>query len=504
MHKETDRFSRHYRKLAARSRAFSAAGVLSVLLMAPPASAGPWAAPGDEELRHHLTVLADAKILTVPITTWPLPWAGIKQDLDKVDTTQLSDQVLWSLQYARFALDRQTRHGLRGSARVQLARSPQALRSFSDDRRERSEASASIDWMGDTFAVGLAGSAVEEPIDDKAFRPDGTYVAAVWGNWILSAGWQDRWWGPGWQSSLILSSSARPVPALALQRNFSDAFATPWLSWLGPWQFTTFAGRMDANAYIPHAKLLGARLTLKPFKSFELGVSRTAQWGGDGRPQSASSLWDLITGHDNAGSAGITKNNEPGNQLAGFDARWGFLAFSASNAIYAQITGEDESGGLPSRNMYLAGVETAFSAWDHSHRLVLEAADTKADHNNYAYEHGIYLDGYRYLGRPIGASFDNDSRALTLRGEHFSAAGQQLSWSVSRIELNRDGSNRALPGGNVFGAEAKNLTTASLSYGVPFADVWKITVGGEYYSRSLKLGTETADTGLFAKLELRL
>ncbi len=41
------------------------------------------------------------------------------------------------------------------------------------------------------------------------------------------------------------------------------------------------------------------------------------QWGGEGRPESFSSFWDGFTGHDNTGT-----DNEPGNQLAGFDFKF--------------------------------------------------------------------------------------------------------------------------------------------------------------------------------------
>lgn len=483
--------------------------IAATLLIPAFASAGPWISPGDEELRHHLQILADAQILSTPVTTWPVMWSSIKQDLNSSSRREIPDALLWSLQYVRFALNQQTSGALHGNARADVGNSVEALRGFSADRRESAELGASLDLLGNIFAAHLEGTLADSPSDGNTARPDGTYVAAILGNWAFSAGWQDRWWGPGWQSSLILSSNARPVPALALQRNNTEAFATPWLSWLGPWQFTTFIGELESSATIPNAKLIGGRLTLKPFKSFEMGFSRTAQWGGDGRPQSAHSLWDMITGRDNSGSGGINSNNEPGNQLAGLDGRWSFPVGLTRNAFYGQIIGEDESGGLPSRNMYLAGLESAFNSGHWSHRLMLEGATTVADrfHGgrfNYAYEHGIYRDGYRYEGRPLGAAFDNDSDSLTLSGEHFRDNGQQLSWSISHLNLNIDNSNRAGAGGNVFGADETQLIHARASYGIPFAKSWKMTVGGEIYNHHLLLGSEDISSGVFAKVELKL
>ncbi len=481
---------------------------LSLLVGLHAAHAGPWIAPGDSELRHHLQLLADAGLLTTPITTWPLPWASIQQELDSTAARGLPDSLLWSLQYVRFAANRQTGTGIRAEGRLELAQERRPLRTFDDSRRERNELSASLDWVGSRFAVHLAGSAVDSPLDGEHYRPDGSYVAALIGNWAISAGWQERWWGPGWQSSLILSTNARPVPALALQRNRSDAFETPWLAWIGPWQLTAFAGQME-EAFIPDTKLLGLRVTAKPHPSIELGLSRTAQWGGEGRPQNLSSLWDLISGQDNVGSGGITRENEPGNQLAGIDGRWSFRVGSTSNALYAQVIGEDESGALPSRNIYLAGLESAFTSRQWSHRIALETAATASggygsSRPNYTYEHGTYLDGYRHLGRPIGAAFDNDSESVALLGEHFRDNGHQLSWSLTHLDLNRDDSNRAAPGGSRFGDERQKLVQATIGYGIPFADTWKVTVGAELYDKKLMFHEEEIDSTLFLKLECRL
>ena len=45
---------------------------------------------------------------------------------------------------------------------------------------------------------------------DEGFALDGSYIAARLGNWSASFGQVERWWGPGWDGSLILSTNARP------------------------------------------------------------------------------------------------------------------------------------------------------------------------------------------------------------------------------------------------------------------------------------------------------
>ncbi|MFI7961903.1 capsule assembly Wzi family protein, partial [Acinetobacter baumannii] len=117
--------------------------------------------------------------------------------------------------------------------------------------------------------------------------------------------------------SLIRGDASRPVYGVTAQRAVQNAFETKWLSWIGPWQYQAFAGQLDDYKAVPDAKLIGLRLTAQPLPYLELGASRTIQWGGDGRSESFSSLWDAIKGNDNV--YGDTEN--PSNQLAGFDGR---------------------------------------------------------------------------------------------------------------------------------------------------------------------------------------
>ena len=65
----------------------------------------------------------------------------------------------------------------------------------------------------------------------------------VLGNWSASLGKVDRWWGPGWDGSLILSTNARPIPAISLDRRIAEPFENKWLSWIGPWSFHSFIGQ---------------------------------------------------------------------------------------------------------------------------------------------------------------------------------------------------------------------------------------------------------------------
>jgi hypothetical protein len=165
------------------------------------------------------------------------------------------------------------------------------------------------------------------------------------------------------------------------------------------------------------------RIAFRPFSSLELGLSRTSQLCGDGRPCGFDTYWDMFWGQDNLDEddPNADPGDEPGNQLAGFDARWspGFL--ERSMAFYAQAIGEDEADFLPSAYLGQLGMEWSgylFNRW--SSRWFLEYAGTKCEffrndeRANCAYNHGIYQTGYRYKGRSIGHGADNDSDIISM------------------------------------------------------------------------------------------
>ena len=420
----------------------------TVAAFALPAVAGPWAAAGDLGLRHDLLLLGDAGLISAPLSAWPLSWGDIANDLDGFE--QDNSKSVWlqqALRRVKTRIRRESSGGIRFTGHAALAAKPLQLRTFNDTPRESAEAGVGIEWIGKHLAYRLRLSAVYDADDKKTLRLDGSYLSLLaLKNWALSVDALDRWWGPGWNSSLILSSNARPVPAIVLRRDYSYPFESKWLKWIGPWQFVTFLGRLEETRSIPDALLFGMRFNFKPLDSLEFGLSRAAQWGGKGRPSDLKTFKNLLLGKDNLGSEGVTAANEPGNQLAGYDIRWVSPFFELPYAFYSQFIGEDEAGGLPSRHIGMYGFET-WGGWHSgsSWRLHLEYSDTAAAFLeakpifNYAYTHGIYSSGYRYYDRSLGHSIDNDGQTLSLGSVIIDNAGRVWNIMARWAALNRDG-----------------------------------------------------------------
>lgn len=414
------------------------------VLAAAAAAADPWVAPGDARLRHDLELLSDAGLIRAPLTAWPVSWAEVVRDIDGIrPDARRAAWVEAALERVRNGARAARRSGaLDWSARISGSEMPMQLRRFGATPRAEGELSAGAQFTGDRFAFRLQATGAADPEDDRSARPDGSYAAMVVGNWMLHAGYIDRWWGPGWEGSLIYGSNARPIPSVTIERNYSDAIDHPWLEWLGQWRFAATMGRLEGSRDdAPDANFFGARLTWKPHRRVEIGITRSAQWCGDGRPCGAGTFWDLLVGNDNDQPPA----EQPGNQLAGFDARWSVPW--APVAVYGQMIGEDEAGRLPSQYLGLFGVEASGGFGDRSWRAHLEYADTACSfydsEPNFgcAYRNVIYFDGYQYRDRSIGHSLDGDGEQIAAGLLLVNGDGSQWELAAQSAKVNRGGAS---------------------------------------------------------------
>lgn len=449
-----------------------------VFLSAPLlAFAAPWLSPGDSRARHAVQKLSDRGHLDSTVTTWPIMWADIEQGLTSAAGSSISAQRA----YLGFERDQQASSGFRAELGIEGASEPVFLRGFQKVPREEGQANATVQWQGDAWAVGISPTFVADPLDGKEVRLDGSYVAATAGNWVLGVGAIDRWWGPGWQSSMILSSNARPIPSVWLDRKTSLAPESDLLSWIGPWRLSLFLGQLEEERAVPDAKMIGMRLSFVPIERLEIGLSRTIMFGGEGRSEGFSTVWDALIGRDNV-AEGETAEDDASNQIATIDARYGFSLGEQTMGLYAQMMGEDEAGYLPSRKSWLFGVDWTSQFLRSDQQWFVEFTNTLAEdligdpRPDYAYDHFNYTTGYQYLGKAIGSTFDADAEALSLGLFNFMPDGSNLSASLTYANLNKDGGNRlSQPEGDIsyrVPDGAQKVAIANLGYGDQLLGGW--------------------------------
>jgi len=248
--------------IVARNFVANAALLLLAVLLPQFAASAPLAPPGDLLLRHDLKLLTDAGILRMSsVSSWPVAWRDVHDSLREVDCGEQDPD----LRAACGRIERQARSmPAEDDGRIRLtaavAHEPQVIRTFEDTPREDAEIGVTLDWSNERVAMKLSATVFDDAGDSNELRPDDTYLGLALGNWMVTAGWQQRWWGPGNDGSLILSSNARPRPGLSLQRTASTPFDNRWLGWLGPWSVTTFFEQLDDDRVVNDALLWGLRV----------------------------------------------------------------------------------------------------------------------------------------------------------------------------------------------------------------------------------------------------
>lgn len=417
-------------------------GCILGLAASAAAVADPWIAPADARVRHDIELLADHGLLRTPITSWPMSWPSIARDVLAIDVAKLDAGTLAAAERLREDARRAMRIDQPTiELRAAAAESPNELRGFEATPRESGEIGATISSTSSRFAWRVSGQYAADPRDGKHWRLDGSYLGVTLGNWMFSAGLMEKWWGPGWQGSLVLGTAARPIPSITVERNYAEPFELPVLRWLGPWRLSLQVGELEGTRPdVDKARFFGLRVNAKPHPSLEIGLARSAQWCGTGRPCGLGTFRDLMVGSSNT----TDPSSDPGNQIAGFDVRWK-LPGRIPVAFYGQAMGEDEAGKLPSKWLTLAGLETWGSVGGGTWRVHAEAADTACDGlrgkplYGCGYTHYVYTAGYNYRGRSIGHAMGGDGRMLALGALYVDPRGTTWQGSVRSVDLNRAG-----------------------------------------------------------------
>lgn len=439
-------------------------------------AASPWIDAGDARTRHHLLILKDAGKIRLPLNTWPLMWSGVKSELDELRAESLNQRELWSYQYLRHQLKRAMRE-TELSIQAQAASSPGAFADFSAPENDPQFGRISSTFTRTNFALKLSRSYVFDPLDDHTNRYDGSYVATTLGNWVLGVGAQSRWWGPGWQSSQVLSTNARPTPAFFVQRKDASAAKNTYRTPVS-WDIALFAGELQQNDYERKPLFSGARLSVSPSRFLEIGAATT---------------------HISSGE--IKQNDEPAEETESYkmisldwrastNASWGQLA------VYQQIAQDNSELG---ENSYVYGIENAMLLGNTHTRVAIEYNDNTP----VTTENSDLVHGYRNYERSLGSAFnfDKHSQSATLLAQHYFSNGHQLHWKLGRVTLNNDNTPE-VAATEVAEQHAQNTSFAAVSYSAPVNSWLKISVGVNYFANKLRLADETISSGGYATFDL--
>jgi len=404
---------------------------LSLLLLSSVASgvanATPWLDTQDNYLRQSLQSLAQAGLLTGPVNTYPIMWNNIAIDLQRINSNTLPAHLQFAVAHLRTALNANQQSTISGM-KLKANSATSGNQYFGESYYEKAQLSLYSESTHENFAarVQLNRRVQEDTSTEQDLTLDGSYLAVMKGNWVFQIDQMPVWWGPGQQSALLLSNNARPLPSIRLTRHGWTADQRSWLHWLGPWSATTFVGYGQHSDPVAQTRLWGGRLTLRPVPSLELGVSRTAQWGGAGRQNGFSTLWDLVS---------YDKRDEiAADQRAAIDATYHLQLAGLPLSLYTELADDDNQSGTPSRLLQLFGVRSYFGGDFGIHTVNLEYSDTylqcedQLQAGDCAYQGSEFPQGYRRYGRIIGSGYGQDAKVLSSAYHYQTTEG--ISWSA--------------------------------------------------------------------------
>lgn len=442
-----------------------------------PVRAEPWGAVDDRLLRSDIELLADFGVLRGPLTAWPINWAQVRGALETADVAKLPAHVRDAmLRIQRLTPGRGFAKSNWGVEIDLAATNEQALvRAYGAQARGDYDAQVRLagQWGGTSLSVSVGLQ--DEPFG-RNVTFDNAYLAQEVGNWIAYIGTVERWWGAGWNSALGFSTSARPQPQIGIKRNNPDPFTSKWLSWMGPWSFEAFVSVQDDSGGLYDDDLIaGIRLDIQPFKGFSFGIQRALQLCGEDRPCGFNTWIDAVFPFSNADNTGTL--NEPGNQMAGFDLRYGWTVGTVAMSTFWQFMAEDETQFFPYVYATLGGVRFTGGLGESGARweVIAEFSDTLAERTNVRaqrpnviYQNFIYSDGWRYRGHSLGGSLDNDTRLISVTGQLTDTRNRFYRLTFHNADINSDGTGKHTVSLN---NEIIKIVEAETIWPTPFGDV---------------------------------
>ncbi|MBU1311776.1 MAG: capsule assembly Wzi family protein [Gammaproteobacteria bacterium] len=390
--------------------------------------AAPWVDTTDNYLRQSLQTLAQAGILTGPVNTYPLMWKNIAADLARADEQSVAE-LRFALAHVRAALHA-SQHSYIAGVKLKASSDPSLFQSFGESYFEQSSVSVFKEYLGDNWAgksqLNYRNTADNNTEQDLTY--DGSYLALIAGNWVLAVDQLPLWWGPGQQSSLLLSNNARPIPSLRISRHSWQASEASLFSWLGPWSFTAYLGQGEHQSNPAQIKHFGARFSARPLPQLELGLSRISQWGGDTLDNSAAAFADMLLLRSDS--------DDNADNMAAVDFTFHTRLAGWPLSFYGELA-DDNNGGQLTKPLQLYGVRSYFGSEAAVHTLSLEWSDSyircdgRAQAGNCAYESELYPQGYRRYGRLIGSGYGADAQVLSAGYRYQTFDG--YSWAATLL-----------------------------------------------------------------------
>lgn len=447
-----------------------------IALCCHPAYAGPWLTPSEAwtssanlATKSDVTLLADYGLIKAPILIWPIAWDNIGPALESEASQEQIKKCPFYIQQAYFRILAQyrlaTRTHLQPKAYLSGGHDINPFRTFDYQPRSDFQGGASLEKQGTHWAAKLASDfgRYDDVTSDAHF--DDSYLYLFLGNWGIGVDKMNRWWGPGYSSSMVWSANPPPLANVSIQRMQALPFESKWLRWIGPWSLTSSLSIGGPEVPEPHPLIWLLNLSTRPVESVQLSLSRSSLFAGDKRPLNWRMLGNLLTADDNCDpniyGAEYCQKYTPGNELWELTVDWNwYKTWRVPADLYLQTSFNDRipsdsyrwvydrwhslfpknNPPIPARTAFLAGISSWFPIKNQLLRLYAEFEYT----HQYAYffwgEQAKDIFGgnypYVYYGKLISSTLGSDATGYTLGAIFNEDSGNSDSFMARYLQLN--------------------------------------------------------------------
>jgi len=225
------------------------------------------------------------------------------------------------------------------------------------------------------------------------------------------------------------------MPQIGISRVRTEAFESPWLSWIGPWQAEFFVGLLDGPRLAENTAYTGFRFAFSPLPHLEIGFARTTELCGKGHTCSPVKDYFKIVNDE--------KHTNNTNDQGNIDIRYSYAFQDVAFETYVQFMNEDTNPIQHSGSSHLYGASAWMPVTGGTGRLTVEYADTVPTYDlwgsgtmpGFSYNNSGYPDGMRYRGRSLGFSLDSDSRLLSVQASYVRDAGDSYALTFHHAEI---------------------------------------------------------------------
>ncbi|MFC1236648.1 capsule assembly Wzi family protein [Vibrio sp. F74] len=365
--------------------------------------ASPWLEAQDPFLRSSIVLLSDAGKISSPTGHYPLRWSLFGDEL-ATDSVYLPEFVIVEINELKYSLSSAKLNRGNRAAKFVAANEQPIISGFGAFVRDEWGSYLSYEYLDNDYAFRIT-SGYSRYNEENDIRWDNSYLSLNAGDWLLSIGNIDRWWGQGWQHNLVFGSYAKASPDLSVSYiNQND--------WLGIWTFESLLEKPNDAIFNHHS---ATRVVAKPSKKVTLGVTYQA-WFDDA--------------NINKGDEQIALDSKltlPGISL--FDSA--FLYHS----VYVELA---STAYLSEVGAWLVGWTGSFNVGLHTVRVVLESQHTTDQHSTSYWQAsnanvgiGVYPGSYKEASVNTYEMDESYSVAfyLQLRNDH------KISFSYQKSEI---------------------------------------------------------------------